>query len=860
MEIMTYCGPIRALLLCIIIVITSCNIINLPESTDIVITYQPETIGVTGGDECIIFNSGEDWWIETVPETPYWFMLSDYQGKAGKDIILTCEIFPNDTYHIRTLTVRICSNSSSEDVQITQSSNNAILLSEKVLEVTPEEQMIEVCVRSNIEFEVKIEADWVNEIKQSKSSGLAESIRTFSIKENESMERTAQVVFHNEELNLSDTLTIIQSDPIPERRILCELYNNMGGAQWTHSENWCTGKPLSEWYGISLNEENQINALELPSNNISGEIPDVIFELPSLEKIDLSKNTLTGKLDVRWSQFENLRTLNLSSNHFTGNIPAVFDIMFGNGIDIILYDNYLSGNISNTIQNHPDWNEIAFKTIRQRQGNEKGLNYTKNPVCPVFSFTDIVTGEVIMIDDIIKANERTILFHWNPTDARSNIFADSAMKRIYSLYADSGLEIVALIPEGEDFKTAAMEHIVSNDVQWIVASDIIGEDGTRPILLDEPYPSYQILNNNGTLLIDMHDERRGDDLGVFGLSDKIDIVSLNHLDYMNMHFYTLWGNSEYESTDYSTDKQYETIQTASIGKGIDIVLMGEAFTDVDIESGFYRELMMRQYETIFSIEPMKTYKDYFNVHIVYTVAPKTYVSEDPLKSAFHTEYVSYNSGVRVAVGDIYYGETLIEEAISDYALLPCKRADINPFISILLNGNVYSRYKGQTYMWEDLGLPNVPLTFYIPGNLKWSMSTMIHETVGHGIGRFGEEYKGDLGSSAPDKDDVEWALRHQKKGWLMNLSGTDVPEEVPWAHLIGHPAYSYVGVYPGAGGYNTGIYKSERFTIMDDSTNYFYFAAWCRELLVKRIKELAGEDFSFEEFVANDSDEGRPYK
>ena len=137
---------------------------------------------------------------------------------------------------------------------------------------------------------------------------------------------------------------------------------------------------------------------------------------------------------------------------------------------------------------------------------------------------------------------------------------------------------------------------------------------------------------------------------------------------------------------------------------------------------------------------------------------------------------------------------------------------------------------------------------------------MIHETVGHGIGRFGEEYKGDLGSSAPDKDDVEWALRHQKKGWLMNLSGTDVPEEVPWAHLIGHPAYSYVGVYPGAGGYNTGIYKSERFTIMDDSTNYFYFAAWCRELLVKRIKELAGEDFSFEEFVANDSDEGRPYK
>ena len=849
----------RLLLYLIIVMVISCQPISFTGSKDILIKSQPENIKIAGGNEYIIFDSGEDWWIETSPDRLDWIAISDYQGLAGNDNILICIISPNNTYETRTITISICSNTDSADVVISQSGNNAILLSEKTLTVSPKEQTIDVSVKSNVEFEVKIESDWINEIKQSKSSGLAESIRTFSIKENESMERTAQVVFHNEELNLSDTLTIIQSDPIPERRILCELYNNMGGAQWTHSENWCTGNPLSEWYGISLNEENQINALELPSNNISGEIPDVIFELPSLEKIDLSKNTLTGKLDVRWSQFENLRTLNLSSNHFAGNIPAVFDIMFGNGIDIILYDNYLSGNISNAIQDHPDWNSIAFKTIRQRQGNEKGLNYTKNPVCPVFSFTDIVTGEVIMIDDIIKANERTVLFHWNPTDARSNIFADSAMKRIYSIYADSGLEIVALIPEGDDFKTAAMEHIVSNDVQWIVASDIIGEDGTRPILLDEPYPSYQILNNNGTLLIDMHDERRGDDLGVFGLRDKIDIISLNHLDYMNMHFYNLWGNSEYESSDYSMDKYHETIQISSKGKGIDLVLMGEAFTDVDIESGFYRELMMRQYETIFSIEPMKTYKDYFNVHIVYAVAPKTYVSEDPLKSAFHTEYVSYNSGVRVAVGDIYYGETLIEEVISDYALLPCKRADINPFISILLNGNVYSRYKGQTYMWEDLGLPNVPLTFYIPGNLKWSMSTMIHETIGHGIGRFGEEYRGDMGSSAPDDDDVEYALRHQAKGWIMNLSGTDNPEEVPWAHLIGHPAYSYVGVYSGAGGYNTGIYKSERYTIMDDSTNYFYFAAWCRELLVRRIIELAGGEFSFEEFVANDSDAGRPF-
>jgi len=45
---------------------------------------------------------------------------------------------------------------------------------------------------------------------------------------------------------------------------------------------------------------------------------------------------------------------------------------------------------------------------------------------------------------------------------------------------------------------------------------------------------------------------------------------------------------------------------------------------------------------------------------------------------------------------------------------------------------------------------------------------------------------------------------------------------------------------------------------MNDSYNDFYFNAISRELIVKRIMEFAGEEYTFEKFMAKDSDEGRP--
>lgn len=75
----------RLLLYLIIVMVISCQPISFTGSKDILIKSQPENIKITGGNEYIIFDSGEDWWIETSPDRLDWIAISDYQGLAGND-------------------------------------------------------------------------------------------------------------------------------------------------------------------------------------------------------------------------------------------------------------------------------------------------------------------------------------------------------------------------------------------------------------------------------------------------------------------------------------------------------------------------------------------------------------------------------------------------------------------------------------------------------------------------------------------------------------------------------------------------------------------------------------------------------
>ena len=42
-----------------------------------------------------------------------------------------------------------------------------------------------------------------------------------------------------------------QEDSIEARKALIEFYHAMDGDNWVHNENWCSDKPIWEWYGVN---------------------------------------------------------------------------------------------------------------------------------------------------------------------------------------------------------------------------------------------------------------------------------------------------------------------------------------------------------------------------------------------------------------------------------------------------------------------------------------------------------------------------------------------------------------------------------------------------------------------------------
>ena len=118
----------------------------------------------------------------------------------------------------------------------------------------------------------------------------------------------------------STSTPTLTPDPVDvERAALIALYNATGGDSWTGRANWLSDRPVSEWHGITTDENGRVTELRLSTNNLSGTVPD-LSALKQLLTLDLGANGLTGPFpDV--SALTNLGALDLTSNDISGSIP-----------------------------------------------------------------------------------------------------------------------------------------------------------------------------------------------------------------------------------------------------------------------------------------------------------------------------------------------------------------------------------------------------------------------------------------------------------------------------------------------------------------------------------------------------------
>lgn len=292
-----------------------------------------------------------------------------------------------------------------------------------------------------------------------------------------------------------------------------------------------------------------------------------------------------------------------------------------------------------------------------------------------------------------------------------------------------------------------------------------------------------------------------------------------------------------------------TLQKATKGNngGINLVFLGDGFDAKDISEGEYMAAMQEQVENFFGIEPYKAYRDYFNVYTAIAVSPETGIGA--INTIRYAKFeTTYTGGVGLR-GDY--------DAIFQYALrMPTVTAD-NLKQSLIIVVPNSTDYGGICQMWEDgSAIAFCPMSTY--GYPFDTRGVIQHEAGGHGFGKLGDEYI--YHNAFIDFCDCSccphvWEFQYAKSlGWYDNLSLTGKMHEVPWSHFIFDDRYSdIVDIFEGGYMHNRGVFRSEQNSCMNNDIPYY--STISRESIVKRIKAYAGEEYSFEEFVTNDSRE-----
>jgi len=290
--------------------------------------------------------------------------------------------------------------------------------------------------------------------------------------------------------------------------------------------------------------------------------------------------------------------------------------------------------------------------------------------------------------------------------------------------------------------------------------------------------------------------------------------------------------------EYAED-QVISLQNHSKGNGVNLVFLGDGFDAKDISEGTYMKDIKLEVENFFAIEPYKTYRSYFNVYTAIPVSLESGIGNvNTIKySKFGTNYSS--------------GSGLIcdNDAVFSYALkMPTvTKSNLNKSLIVLIPNS--TDYGGVTEMWDDGSAISIcPLsTFSYPLDTR---GVLQHEAGGHGFGKLGDEYI--YYNSFIDDLSIS-SINHAKSlGWYQNLSLTGKRNGVPWSHLLYSSRYSdIVDIFEGGYFYTRGIYRSEANSCMNNDVPYY--STISREAIVKRIMDYAGETFTFDKFVANDS-------
>ncbi|MBR1926296.1 MAG: Ig-like domain-containing protein [Bacteroidales bacterium] len=668
------------------------------------------------------------------------------------------------------------------------------------------------------------------------------------------------------------------------KEILMELYNALDGPNWKKKSGWSMANSLNSWEGVGYGDDgslvlsfNQTGLKgEIPSciGNLSGltriniqdepeltgAIPESFSKLVNLQRIDIISTGLTSLPDV-FSRMENLSfvqiidnnqmtgqlpeslgTLNalngvyLQQNSLTGGIPASFARFEPN---LSLVGNRLTGKVPQSFVESDYFENFARWSLWQQEGYGLDISDLEIPGYDQWIDGQIedINGKVFSFDEVIHRNKYTVYYIWGSWCPFSNALTPR-IRDYYVKYRNEGLEVIAtsqvggvdengvghMIDDFEGFKQDVEKRGIDS---WY---NFYYPDYTVASYLAST-PNAEVYDQNGNILFSSFSVFNDPVRNRFGKTASTDLIPFLE---------SLLGPAEdpdtYASTDYSMNGAVMTLQEATVGKGINIVFMGDAYTDRDMGSGgLYETVMKEALEEFFAIEPYKTFRNRFNVYAVKVVS----------------ENGSIGSGYTTALGTYFGNGTSIggdNDKCYEYALkVPGITSKENLLLCVMVNSR---RHSGTAVLSESLQ-SGIAFTSTMGNDREFFGPTLRHEAGGHGFAFLADEYA-EQNQQAPREHINHYSDVFNKYGWFSNVDFTDDPSKIKWSSFLSDERYkNEVGIFAGGALYEKGAWRPSVNSMMRENAEYFN--APSRWAIYKRIMELSGEEASFEKFLEYDA-------
>ncbi|MEW5763389.1 MAG: hypothetical protein ACOYXN_05935 [Acidobacteriota bacterium] len=223
-------------------------------------------------------------------------------------------------------------------------------------------------------------------------------------------------------------LSFLGTVPESERAALKDFYYSTNGASWTVSTNWL-GAVGTEgtWFGVTVETvdgADHVTRIELPENNLTGDLPLHFDDLPELRVLDLHSNYLLNPGPIPdCGLCSDLQILNLddtyrSETSFPSWIPSLSSLQV-----LSLYFNDLSGTLPSTL-----WDMTSLTKLDLGVQNQYDDTHGFSGVIPA-DVTDLVNLSYLdlsynqftgMLPDLSSmTNLNTLFLGVNPVDSQS---------------------------------------------------------------------------------------------------------------------------------------------------------------------------------------------------------------------------------------------------------------------------------------------------------------------------------------------------------------------------------------------------------------------------------------------------------